>query len=147
VPHLAAVLTPADLHRPSRAPSALDLSPYLHLLSQVLAEGGVGAVIELDPGDSSRVVKGRLTRAARELGRQLIWRTAPKGQLRFVLAEPGGPIPGGRPRRPRAEVEAEQTMIDAVLTPEVADVTDTDAATEEEDIPLSPRRRRARKTS
>ncbi len=46
-----------------------------------------------------------------------------------VLAGTGKPVPGSRTRRSPAERRAEQTIIDAVMTPDVTDVTDTTAAT------------------
>ena len=90
----------------------------------------MGAVLSLDEGESQRSVKRRMSIAARDRGYELTWRKAPAGQLRFVLAEPGQPRPGGRPRRPRTEVETEQMAIDAIMTEDVADVTETEAATE-----------------
>jgi hypothetical protein len=69
------------------------------MVEQILAEGGVGGQVELGPEESSRTEKGRLTRAAKQRGRTLVWRKAQDGQLRFVLAEPGAPAPGSRKRR------------------------------------------------
>jgi hypothetical protein len=53
----------------------------------------------------------------------------------------GEPVPGGQRRRPAAEQQAEQTIIDAVMTPEVAEVTET-TAPEGESTPAPARRGR-----
>jgi hypothetical protein len=145
MPELTKVLTPADLQRRAPAPGR-DLSLYLDLLQAVLADG-VGATVSLGPDEQQRTEKRRLSMAAKELGYQLVWRKAPGAQLRFVLAKPGERAPGGRPRRPRAEREAEQRVIDAVMTADVAAVTGTTAAAEPDAPTPAPRRRRGRPRS
>src|SRR5215203_4522483 len=99
MPTLANVLQEADLRRKVGSASSLDLGPYLEMVDAILAEGGVGGTIMLAPEEHQRVEKGRLTRAAKERGRALVWRKAPDGELKFVLAEPDGPVPGARRRR------------------------------------------------
>ena len=99
MPQLSRVLMESDLKRTGTPTSSLDLGPYLEMVEQILAEGGVGGQVELGPGESSRTEKGRLTRAAKQRGRTLVWRKAQDGHLRFVLAEPGSPAPGSRKRR------------------------------------------------
>jgi hypothetical protein len=145
MPTLTKVLTAADLVR--RPPIyALDLTSYVDLLQTVLADG-VGATLTLAPDERQRTEKRRLSLAAKELGYRLVWRKPSDGQLRFVLAKPGERTPGGRPRRPRAEREAEQLVIDAVMTEDVADVTGTTAAAEANAPMPAPRRRRGRPRS
>jgi hypothetical protein len=145
MPQLTKVLTPDDL-RGRTATQALDLSPYRDLLQTVLAEG-VGATVTLGPEEQQRTEKRRLSLAAKELGYQLVWRRAPADQLRFVLAKPGEPAPGGRRRRPRAEQAAEQVTIAAVMTADVAEVTETEAATEDSTPAPAPRPRGRRRSS
>ena len=84
-------------------------------------------VLTLGADESQRREKRRLSIAARQLGVQLTWRSASPGRLRFVLSDAGQPVPGSRPRRSAADRQVEQTVIDAVMTPEVAGVTDTRA--------------------
>jgi hypothetical protein len=99
MPQLAQVLQEADLRRKGTSTTALDLQPYFEMIDAVREAEGVGATVDLAPEESSRVEKGRLTRAARERGQKLVWRKAPESQLKFVLAEPGAPVPGARQRR------------------------------------------------
>jgi hypothetical protein len=101
MPELAKVLTTEDLSRRS-AVSRLDLSAYLSLIDAVRRQRGVGGEVTLNEGESQRTEKRRLSLAAKEQGYRLVWRRAPPGQLRFVLAEEGQPVPGGRPRRVQA---------------------------------------------
>jgi hypothetical protein len=111
----------------------------------VLAEG-VGATVTLGPGEQQRTEKRRLSMAAKELGYQLVWRRAAADQLKFVLARPGEQAPGGRRRRPRAEQQAEQVTIDAVMTEDVAEVTATEAAAEDSTPAPTPRPRGRRRS-
>ena len=122
----------------------IDLTPYLRLIDGVLEQGGVGAVLSLEEGEQQRTQKRRLSLAAKERGYRLVWRTAPPGQLRFVLARPGEPAPGGR-RRTTAERQAERTAVQAVMTEGVANVTGTGTAEGESNETLArPARRRRR---
>ena len=98
MPQLARVLNQDDLRR-GDATSRMDLTPYLDIIERVRREG-VGGELELGDGESQRTEKRRLSIAAKQLGQQLTWRRSGEGALRFVLSEPGGPRPGGRPRRP-----------------------------------------------
>ena len=109
MPELAQVLTETDLKR-GRAASQADLTPYIDIIDTLREQGGVGGVLSLDEGESQRTVKRRMSIAAKERGYQLTWRKAPEGQLRFVLAEPGQPTPGGRPRRARSEQQSEDEL-------------------------------------
>jgi hypothetical protein len=145
MPQLTKVLTSTDLQGRTAA-RALDLSPYLDLLQTVLADG-VGATVTLGPEEQQRTEKRRLSMAAKALGYQLVWRRAPADQLKFVLATPGAPAPGGRRRRPRGEQQAEQVTIAAVMTPDVAEVTETEASAEERMPPPAPRPRGRRRSS
>src|SRR5687767_5384035 len=100
MPQLVTVLTPEDMRRRD-AMTRLDLSAYLALIDAVRRQSGVGGEVTLAEGEQQRTEKRRLSIAAKEQGYRLIWRRAPAGQLRFVLAEAGQPVPGGRPRRPK----------------------------------------------
>lgn len=77
----------------------MDLSPYLDIIERVRSEGGVGGEVTLHDDESKRSEKRRLSIAAKELGTKVTWRKAEDGVLRFVLSEPGQPVPGGRARR------------------------------------------------
>ena len=101
MPTLAKVLTEDDLSARART-SHLDLSAYRDIIEQVRSEG-VGGTITLDEDESQRAEKRRLSIAAKELGQKLTWRKSQPGELRFVLSEPGGSVPGGRPRRAKAQ--------------------------------------------
>jgi hypothetical protein len=79
--------------------SDLDLTTYIEIIDQVRREGGVGGHIHLLPGESQRTEKRRLTMAAKQQGLTLTWRSSQPGELRFVLSEPGAPVPGSRKRR------------------------------------------------
>jgi hypothetical protein len=109
MPELTTVLTEADLRR-GRATSQPDLTPYMDIIDTLREQGGVGGVLSLDEGENQRTVKRRMSIAAKDRGFQLTWRKAPEGQLRFVLAEPGQPTPGGRPRRARPEQQSEDEL-------------------------------------
>jgi hypothetical protein len=100
MPELARVLTHEDLRR-SEPGSRLDLSPYLAIIDEV-AGAGVGGLLTLEEGENQRAEKRRLSTAAKERGYELTWRKTEPGELRFVLAQPGEPRPGGRPRRQAA---------------------------------------------
>jgi hypothetical protein len=121
----------------------------------ILVDDGVSGTVTVAPDESQRVEKGRLRRAAKERGRILVWRKAPARELRFVLAEPEGLIPGARRRRTVAEQQTERIVCDAVMTEDVAAVTDTTAAAETEQTeeaaeaidPSAAPRRRARKST
>lgn len=127
MPELTRVLMSVDLERKQSA-AGLELAPYLALLTSIHAQGGVGADVRLAEGESQRTEKRRLSVAAKQQGYELTWRKAPSGTLRFVLAEVGQPAPDARRRRPPAEIQAEQTTIDAIMTDDVAEVTDTHPA-------------------
>ena len=95
---LKRVLKQEDL-APTRVPAAADLAPYVEIIDRVRSEGGVGAEVILQPGESQRTEKRRLSLAAKARKLKLTWRTAPPGELRFVLSEPGEAAPGARRRR------------------------------------------------
>jgi hypothetical protein len=97
MPQLARVLTADDL-RHAMPGSRMDLTPYLAIIDEV-AQGGVGGELTLDEEESQRTEKRRVSLAAKAQGYRLTWRKAPEGELRFVLARPGEPRPGGRQRR------------------------------------------------
>ena len=97
MPELAKVLTQEDLSR--SAPTRLDLQDYVSIIDTVRDQDGVGGLILLNEGENQRTEKRRLTVAAKQEGYELTWRTAPEGQLRFVLSRPGEPKAGGRERR------------------------------------------------
>jgi hypothetical protein len=143
MPELTKVITAAELERKGSTTPGIDLTPYMDILDSVRDQGGVGGTLTLAAGESQRTEKRRLSIAAKERGYHLTWRTAPAGYLRFVLAEPGQPAPGGRRRRPRAGREAEQTIIEAVMSPAGADATDATALLTEE--PVAPPRARGRR--
>lgn len=93
MPQLARVLIADNLARRGAGTSGLDLAPYLAIIKQIGTESGVGGTLDLALDEDQRTEKGRLTRAAKVSGRTLVWRKAPAGQSRFVLAEAGGPVP------------------------------------------------------
>ena len=101
MPQLTRVLTQEDLQRQPRGVH-LDLSAYQALLATVTNQGGVGGVLTLEEGESQRTAKRRLSMAAQQRRQRLVWRTAPAGELRFVLAEEGQPAPGSRRRQESA---------------------------------------------
>jgi len=103
MPTLTRVLAHEDLQRTARM-SDLDLTTYIEIIDQVRREGGVGGQVHLMPGESQRTEKRRLTLAAKQGGLNLTWRSSQPGELRFVLSEPGGPVPGSRKRREPASV-------------------------------------------
>jgi hypothetical protein len=105
MPTLTRVLAQEDLQRTARM-SDLDLATYVEIIDQVRREGGVGGLVHLLPGESKRTEKRRLTLAAKQRGLNLTWRSSPPGDLRFVLSEPGGPVPGSRKRREPTAVPA-----------------------------------------
>src|SRR5688500_1218405 len=86
-------------------------------------QGGAGGVLALADGENQRIEKRRLSMAAKQRGVTPTWRTAPEGQLRFVVAQKAQPAPGGRSWRLTVEQQAEQTAIDAIMTLDVAEVT------------------------
>ncbi len=98
MPTLERVLREDDLHRGGAGGGGLDLTPYLDMLAAIRTEGGVGGLITLAEGEQQRAEKRRLSVAAKDQGYKLVWRTAPERKLRFVLAKPGEPVPGGRQR-------------------------------------------------
>ncbi len=92
------MLRAEDLHRGRAGSGGLDLTPYLAMIAAVRAAGGVGGHVLLEDDENQRAEKRRLSVAAKDQGDTLVWRTAPDRQLRFVLAKPGEPVPGGRKR-------------------------------------------------
>ncbi len=143
MPELTTVLTDTDLKR-GRAAAHTDLTPYMDIIDTLREQGGVGGVLRLGEGESQRTVKRRMSVAAKERGYQLTWRKAPEPQLRFVLAATGEAPPDARRRRTSAERDAGQTVIDAVMTEDVAEVTGTTAVTDESVEAATPRRGRGR---
>ena len=149
MPQLAHILTEEDLARRGTAGGA-DLTPYIDIIDTLRGQGGVGAVLSIEEGESQRTVKRRMSIAAKERGYELTWRKSQNGQLKFVLAQPGQPVPGSRKRRTPAERQEEQAAVEAIMTEDVAEVTDTTAAAEEpaESAPpagSAPRRGRSRR--
>jgi hypothetical protein len=98
MPSLARILKEEDL-RSQRAAIGLDLGRYLEIIDTIREQGGVGGELGLEPDESQRTEKGRLTRAAKQRGFNLTWRRANPGALRFVLSVEGSPPPDGRRRR------------------------------------------------
>ena len=91
------VLQDEDFKR--AAPSErMDLTAQLDELSDIRNQGGKGALIDLEEGDNVRSIKRRYSLAAKSLGLNLRWRTAPEGSLKFSLWMEGEPAPGGRAR-------------------------------------------------
>jgi hypothetical protein len=101
MPSLAKVLQHEDMER-GRGMVRMDLTPYTDIIESVRSEGGVGGELTLHDDESKRTEKRRLSIAAKQVGMQVTWRKADDGLLRFVLSEPGGPVPGGRQRQARA---------------------------------------------
>ena len=146
MPQLTMVISEDELQRRATTTGGIDMTPYMDILDQVRERGGVGAVLRLGAGENQRSEKRRLSVAAKERGYDLTWRKSAPRELRFVVAGPGEPTPGGRTRWAPAEVAAEQTTIDAVMTPDVAVLTDTTAAVDEMEVVVAPTGRRGRKT-
>ena len=106
MPQLARVLREDDL-RGGGHTSRMDLTPYIGLLETVRAQDGLGGMLTLEEGESQRTEKRRLSIAAKQQGYKLQWRKSGPGELRFVLAQDGQPMPGSRKRRePPAEAPA-----------------------------------------
>ncbi len=101
MPSLARVLQQEDLKSGGQV-TRMDLSPYIDIIESIRSDGGVGGEVTLQDDESKRTEKRRLSTAAKQLGTKLTWRKSEDGVLRFVLSEPGGPVPGGRARRERA---------------------------------------------
>jgi hypothetical protein len=146
MPELTKVLTSEDLQRRGGVTS-LDLSPYVAIIAGVREQSGVGGVLTLGEDESQRTEKRRMSMAAKQLGVQLTWRSSAAKQLRFVVNEHGQPVPGSRARRTAADRQVEQNVIDAVMTPEVADVTDTEALPADDGTAPVPQGGRRRRTS
>ena len=144
MPQLEHVLTQEDLTRRGTG-GGPDLTLYMDIIDTLREQEGVGGVLSLDEGESQRTVKRRMSIAAKERDYQLTWRKAPEGQLRFVLAAPGEAPPDGRRRRTPSDQQAEQVASDAVMTDDVAEVTDTRAAPGESEPVATPRRRGRRR--
>ena len=98
MPQLTRVLSESDVTA-QRARPVMDLAPYLDMVDRITQQGGVGGEVTLSGSESQRTEKRRLSLAAKQRGRKLTWRKAPKGQLRFVLSSPGEHAPGGRRRK------------------------------------------------
>ncbi len=98
MPQLAKVLIQEDMSRGANA-QRMDLSAYIDIIERIRGQDGVGGEVELGEGENQRTEKRRLSLAARQVGLTLTWRKSSDGVLRFVLARPGEPRPGGRPRR------------------------------------------------
>jgi hypothetical protein len=107
MPLLNKVLQQEDLARGGNDPR-MDLSPYFDIIENIRSEGGVGGEVTLQEDESKRAEKRRLSIAAKQLGTKVTWRKGEDGVLRFVLCEPGQPVPGGRVRR-TAKAVAETT--------------------------------------
>ena len=126
MPELTKVLTADDLKR--RTPAGqLDLSDYLAIIDTVRQQGGRGGTVTLGEDEQQRTEKRRLSLAAKAQGYDLVWRSAPPGTLRFVLAEAGQPPTGARRRRPPAERPDEPPTVDAVVAEDPAGVSGTTA--------------------
>jgi hypothetical protein len=107
VPSLSKVLQQEDMARGGHV-TRMDLSPYLEIIASIRSEGGVGGEVQLQEAERKRVEKRRLSIAAKQLGTKVTWRKGQDSVLRFVLSEPGQPVPGGRARRERsAEAETQ----------------------------------------
>lgn len=128
MPQLDKVLTVDDLER-RHAARVLDLNSYFELLDTVREHGGVGATLTLSEGESQRTEKRRLSIAAKEWGYDLVWRKAPEGQLRFVLAEVGQRPPDARHRRQQEEQQGDQPAVDTVVAEDPAGVSGTTTTT------------------
>ena len=98
------MLTQEDLRRAAPVSKA-DLSEYTAQIDEIVNSEHLGAELELEPEEQQeqRAIKRRYSVAAKQLGYDLTWRQAPKGELRFVLARLGEKAPGGRgPRKTKA---------------------------------------------
>ena len=120
--------------------------PYLELLSTVKQQG-VGGIVTLGEEESQRTEKRRLSIASKQQGYRLIWRRSEPRQLRFVLAEEGQRAPGSRQRRTPADQQVEQLVAEAVMTDDVAAVTEATptAAAEATPAPQAKNGRRRRR--
>ena len=139
MPELTKVLSEEDLARHGGMPR-LDLATYVSLIDRVRNEQGVGGIVTLGPGEGQRTEKRRLSLAAKQQGYKLTWRRSDPGQLRFVLAQEGQRAPGGRQRRTPADEQVEQLVADAVMTDDVAAVTEATATAATDAAPAPPAR-------
>ena len=98
MPQLTKVITEEELTRRQPA-GGIDLSAYMDIIDSIREQGGVGGSLSLSQDENQRAEKRRMSVAAKERGLKLVWRKAPDGQLRFVLAEEGQPAPGSRRRQ------------------------------------------------
>jgi hypothetical protein len=98
MPQLKKVLTEADLAS-ARGQTRMDLTPYMEIIDEVQRNDGLGGELALNPGESQRTEKRRLSIAAKQRNLKLIWRKPREENLRFVLSEPGSTPPDGRRRR------------------------------------------------
>ena len=71
----------ALMRRPTRR--GVDLAQYTEFLGDI--ERGEGGEITLDQGEASRVVKRRLTTAAKRMGKHLKYRRSGSGVVRFEV--------------------------------------------------------------
>ena len=145
MPDLVTVLREEDLKR-DQGGAGLDLAPYLEIIDAIREQAGVGGLMTLEEGETQRTVKRRMSVAAQRRGLDLIWRKAPEGQLRFVLAEPGQRPPDARTRRPPAEPPQEQPAVDPVAAEDPAAAGGTTASSIGLEGPAQPRGRRRRRT-
>jgi len=67
--------------------TAVDLTPYLQVIDQLLDTGNPGAVIGLDEGDDEKAIRRGLTAAAKMRSQDLRYRRSTEGTLKFVLSE------------------------------------------------------------
>ena len=104
MPQLTKVITEEELSR-RQTSGGLDLSAYMGIIDNIREQGGVGGNLSLSEDENQRTEKRRMSVAAKERGLTLVWRKAPEGQLRFVLAEEGKPAPGSRRRQAAARTE------------------------------------------
>ncbi len=100
MPQLTRVLREEDLQGRGQT-SRMDLTPYIGLLEAVRSQEGLGGMLTLEEGENQRAEKRRLSIAAKQQGYKLQWRKSQPGELRFVLADVGQPLPGSRKRRER----------------------------------------------
>lgn len=103
MPRLMTVLSADDMaaRKKVRTPKADILVVQMHHLQDIISQNGLGADIELEEGEDQRTQKRRYTTAAKQLGRQLKWRSAPDGQLSFELTSPKLAVEPD-PNKPRA---------------------------------------------
>lgn len=71
--------------KPKREPKGELIAPYVKFIEELEAKKNPAGRLTLDPEDDQRTVKRRVTSAAKSLGKNIKWKSAPEGQLLFIF--------------------------------------------------------------